>query len=624
MRLTASASLLVALAIGLHPVASHAQLRPVVCCNKGPAIVYDISFPNAAHHEAEVKATFTTLPAGPVNFKMARASTGRYALTEYAKNVYAVRATSGTGKALPVTHPDPYSWTVTGHDGTVTLSYTNFANVGSGTFSGYNLTQEHIQPQGVFVYVKGLEARPIRVTFHRPDPSWTIATQLVPTSNPETFTAPGMQYLFDSPTHIGNIAWREWSETHDGKQQTWRVALDDPTADKAIDAYADGARKIVHEAAAVYGEYPSYDYGTYTFVACYRTDCQGDGMEHRNSTSVSGGSMRGNGQAGLSTLSHEFFHSWNVKRIRPVGIEPFAYDRANMTDGLWIAEGFTQYYGPLLQERAGDIPAATVIRGVGGTINAVTNSPGRKYFGPIGMSQQAPFRDGASASDPVAPNTFISYYTYGAGIAIALDFSLRAHGKSLDDYMRTLWLRFGKPEIAYTMADARRALIATSGDSTWASAFWKRYVESNELPDYATLLEPAGLLLRKSSPGTAWIGGFIGRGNPRMTTDTIAAQVLSSPGGTPLYEAGIETGDVITSVDSKPVTGADVAAALATHKPGDQITLGYTSTVGPKTATITMIENPMVEVVTFEQAGRTPTAGQLAFRTKWLESKAKP
>ncbi|MGH7594070.1 MAG: M61 family metallopeptidase, partial [Gemmatimonadales bacterium] len=345
-----------------------AQLRPVTCCNKGPTIRYDISFPNAAHHEALVTAAFTALPPGPVNIRMARSSTGRYALTEYSKNVHSVTAVNSRGKPLQVVHVDPYSWTVSGHDGTVALTYTVFANVGNGTYSGFNPEQEHIQPQGTFVYVKGLEARPIRVTIHRVDPAWTIATQLVPTGNPEVFTAPGMQYLFDSPTHVGPIQWREWTETHGGVQQTWRVALDDPAAAAAIDAYADGAKKIVHEAGAVFGEFPKFDYGIYTFVACYRPDCGGDGMEHRNSTSVSGGaSMGGDGTRGLATLAHEYFHSWNVKRIRPKGLEPFDYDRANMTDGLWIAEGFTQYYGPLLEERAGIIPAATVIRGLGFT-----------------------------------------------------------------------------------------------------------------------------------------------------------------------------------------------------------------------------------------------------------------
>jgi predicted metalloprotease with PDZ domain len=634
MRLRLLLCSLVALPAGLS-----AQLHPVTCCNKGPAIVYDISFPHASHHEAEVKATFTALPPGPVNFRMARSSTGRYALTEYSKNVYDVKAVDGTGKALAITHPDPYSWTVSGHAGTVTLSYTDFANVGSGTFSGFNVDDEHIQPQSVFVYVKGLEARPIRVTFHRPDPAWTIATQLVPTSEPETFTAPGMQYLFDSPTHIGNIQWREWTETHDGRKQTWRVALDDPTAAQAVDAYADGLRKIVHEAGAVYGEFPRFDYGTYTFVACYRADCGGDGMEHRNSTSVTGGSFGGDGTRGLSTGSHEYFHSWNVKRIRPKGLEPFDYDRANMTDGLWIAEGFTQYYGPLLEERAGVVEPARVIQSVGSLINGIAATPGRLYFGPIGMSNQAPFHDGAAANDPMNPNTFISYYTYGGAIAVALDFSLRGKGKSLDDFMRQMWLNHGKPEIPYSMRDARHALIQASGDSVWAVDFWTRYVEGRELPDYAKLLEQAGIVVQKAAPGRPWVGGTLGAGGAggrggrgggrggNAAADPGApepARVASAPANTPLYEAGLDAGDVITAVDGTNVaSAADFMSALATHKPGDRIKVAYTSIAGARTATIMVTESPLLSIQTYEQQGRTPSAEQLAFRNKWLAAKVK-
>ncbi len=618
-----------------------AQLHPVTCCNKGPVIVYDISFPNAAHHEAEVKATFTALPVGPVNFRMARSSTGRYALTEYAKNVYSMKAFDGTGKSLPFTHPDPYSWTVTKHTGTVTLTYTDYANVGSGTFSGFNVENEHVQPQSVFVYVKGLETRPIRVTFHRPDPSWTIATQLVPTSDPETFTAPGMQYLFDSPTHIGTIQWREWTETHDGNTQTWRVSLDDPTEVQAIDAYADGAKKIVHEAGAVYGEFPKFDFGTYTFVACYRSDCQSDGMEHRNSTSVTGNSMNGNGMAGLATLAHEYFHSWNVKRIRPQGLDPWDYDRANMTDGLWIAEGFTQYYGPLLEERAGVTPVAGAIRDVGGLINSIANSPGRLYYGPIGMSNQAPFRDGAAAPDPLAPNIFISYYSYGGAIAVALDFSLRAKGKSLDDFMRTMWINHGKPEITYSMHDARHALITTSGDSAWAVDFWTRYVEGHELPDYPTLLARAGISVQKSNPGQPWVGGTIGAGGgggrggrgggrgaaaaaPDPNAPADPARVAAAQAGTPLYIAGLDAGDVINTVDGKAITtGAEFNAAVAGHKPGDKMAVTYTNLAGSHSVTINVGENPALQTALFEDVGKTPTAEQLAFRNAWLASKAK-
>lgn len=603
------------------PVATAvAQLRPVAQGNKGPEIAYEISFPNIVHHEAEVRAVFTALPPGVFHARMARSSTGRYALTEYAKNVYAFKAVDSRGRALGVSRPDPYGWDVSGHDGTVSITYTLFGDQADGTYPGFDAVQAHIQPQGTFVYARGLEARPVRVTIRRPNPQWTIATQLAPTKDPETFAGPGMQYLFDSPTHVGPIQWREWTETSGGRTQTIRAAVDDPAPASSIDQYADGAKKIVREAAAVFGELPAFDFGTYTFVACYRPSCHGDGMEHRNSTSVtSPRSMGASGLGLLGTVSHEFFHAWNVKRIRPKSLEPFDYDRANLSGELWIAEGFTQYYGPLVETRAGLTPVNQFARGLGFTISAVANSPGRRYFGPVGMSQQAPFTDAAVSVDPQnRSNIFISYYTYGAAIALAIDLSLRARGgKTLDDYMRALWTRHGKPEIAYTLDDARRALAVAAGDSAWAFEFWKQYVTGNALPDYGPLLERAGLLLRRSQPGGPWIGAvqFVMTG-AQVTVGGPAAV------GTPAYEAGLERGDRIISVDGRDVaSAADVTAAVAAHKPGDAMSVTFEGRAGKRDATIIVRENPGFEVVLVEDAGRTPSAEQLTFRARWLTSR---
>jgi predicted metalloprotease with PDZ domain len=611
-----------------------AQLRPIATGNKGPEIVYDISFPNIAHHEADVKASFSALPPGTLHARMARSSTGRYALTEYAKNVYAVKATDSKGRDLPVTRPDPYAWDIAGHDGHVTITYTLYGDQADGTYPGFDAVQAHIQPQGVFMYVHGLEQRPVRVTIHRPNPAWTIATQLAPTKDPETFTGPGMQYLFDSPTHVGPIQWREWQETSGGRTQTIRLSVDDPSPAATIDQFADAVKKIVREAAAVYGELPAFDYGTYTFVGCYRPSCHGDGMEHRNSTSITGGrSMGTNGLAPAGTVSHEFFHAWNVKRIRPKTLEPFDYDRANLSGELWIAEGFTQYYGPLVETRAGLTPVAQFVRGLGGTVNEMTNSPGRRYFGPIGMSQQAPFVDAAVSVDPQnRGNVFISYYTYGAGIALAIDLSLRARGdKTLDDFMRAMWTRHGKPEVAYTLDDARRALAIASGDSAWAFDFWKKYVVGSELPDYGPLLERAGLVLRKAQAGAPWIGNVQYSSNTPPSFVGGVMQPASGPAttinsgvlvGTPLYEAGLERGDRFVSIDGKDVTsGAEINSTVTAHKPGDKLAIVFEGRAGRRETTITVAENPRVEVVTFEDAGRTPTAAQLAFRQKWTSSK---
>jgi predicted metalloprotease with PDZ domain len=609
-------------------VPAGAQLRPIEQGNKGPEIKYEISFPNIVHHEAEVKATFTSLPAGTLHTRMARSSTGRYALHEFAKNVYSFKAVNSKGRELTVTRPDPYGWDVSGHDGTVTVTYTLFADRADGTYPGFDAVQAHIQPPATFVYARGLEHRPVSVTIHRPNPAWTIATQLVPTSDPERFTGPSMQYLFDSPTHVGAIQWREWKETSGGHTLTFRAAVDDPAPAATIDAYADGAKKIVQEAAAVFGEFPVYDYGTYTFVACYRPSCNGDGMEHRNSTSVTGNaSMDTSAMRELSTVAHEFFHSWNVKRIRPATIEPFDYDRANMSGELWIAEGFTQYYGPLLEARSGVTQASAFVRSLNGIVNTVTNAPGRRFYGPIGMSQQAPFTDAAVSIDPQnRANIFISYYTYGAGIALAIDLSLRARGPhTLDDFMRTMWKNYGKPQIPYTLDDARRALATASGDSAWAWDFWKHYIAGRELPDYPKLLANAGLLVRKAQARAPWIGDALGGGGRRgAASPTAAPLTITSPTliGTPLYDAGLDRGDRITALDGKTLTtDAELRAAVAAHKPGDKVTIAFDNRAGHREATMTIEENPALQVVTFEEAGMTPTEQQLVFRAKWLSTR---
>jgi predicted metalloprotease with PDZ domain len=622
---TLAAFALAAFAATTSARAAFAQLHPVEQGNKGPVILYEISFPNIVHHEAEVTAVFTSVPPGTLHTRMARSSTGRYALHEFAKNVYALKAVDSKGRQLVVTRPDPYGWDVAGHDGTVTVTYTLFADRADGTYPGFDAVQAHIQPQGTFLYARGLEQRPVSVRIHRPNPAWTIATQLVPTADPETFTGPGMQYLFDSPTHVGAIQWREWTETSGGRTLKFRAAVDDPAPAATIDEYAAGAQKIAREAAAVFGEFPAFDFGTYTFVACYRPSCNGDGMEHRNSTSVTGGvSMGASALRELGTVAHEFFHAWNVKRIRPATLEPFDYDRANLSGELWIAEGFTQYYGPLLEARSGVTQSSAFVRSLSGTVNAVTNAPGRRYFGPIGMSQQAPFTDAAVSIDPQnRGNIFISYYTYGAGIALAIDLSLRSRGgRTLDDFMRTMWKNHGKPEIPYTLDDARRALATASGDSAWAWDFWKRYVAGHELPDYPKLLENAGILVRKAQAGTAWIGDFQFR--PMLPNQSVAPLTINSTVlvGSPIYDAGLERGDRIIAVDGKELTvEADFRAAIAAHKPGDKMNVVFESRAGRREALLTVAENPALQVVAFEDAGLNPTDQQLAFRAKWLSTR---
>ena len=336
----------------------------------GPAapVQYDVAFPNAAHREAKITATFRKVPKGALKLRMSRSSPGRYAIHEFAKNVYQVTAVDGAGKPLSIERTDPYGWAVSGHDGTVKVTYTLYADRGDGTYSQVDKTHAHLNMPATFLWAAGYDDKPIRVRFERADPSWKIATQLPPvTGQPDSFWAPNLQYFMDSPTELSAMTVREWTVTDKGRDYTFRLALHDPGTLEDADLFAAKLKAIVPEHIKVFGELPKFDYGEYTFIADYMPQITGDGMEHRNSTFISQprSLFRGNFSQ-LGTASHELFHAWNVERIRPAELEPFDFTKANPTPSLWLAEGFTQYYGPLLIRRAGQSTTDEFLAGLEG------------------------------------------------------------------------------------------------------------------------------------------------------------------------------------------------------------------------------------------------------------------
>jgi predicted metalloprotease with PDZ domain len=591
-------------------------------------VEYEIAFPNAVHHEAEITVRFSNVPTNkPLEVRMSRSSPGRYATHEFAKNIYNLRATDDKGASLAVTRPNAHQWNITGHRGQVRLSYTLFADAASGTYSGIDGTMAHLNLPATFVWARGLENVPMQVRFRRPEAKWKIATQLVPTADAEVFTAPHLQYFLDSPTMLGELRIREWPIQSNGKTYTIRLAVNDTCPDKDVDDFTEMVKKIVAEQIAVFGAAPDFDFGTYTFLASYLPQVNGDGMEHRNSTSLtSSRSLKGGPRANLGTVSHEFFHAWNVERLRPRSLEPFNFEDANVSGELWLAEGFTTYYGNLVMQRAGFYNEADFGRGLGFTINAVVNAPGRSLHGAVEMSQQAVFADGGVAADPTnRSNTFLSYYTYGSAVALGLDLTLRTKfpGKTLDDYMRELWQSFGKhqqdyaPTKPYTMADLQQALAKVTGDAAFANDFFARYIEGREVVDYASLLAQAGFQLRKARPGKVWLdaqlreqGGALTVGAPTLLTG-------------PLYKAGLDRGDKILSFDGQAVAKpSDVQAILEKHKPGDTISVEFEQRGVKRTTQLTCTEDPQIEVVAFEKLNQELTEAMKKLRAQWLGSRS--
>jgi predicted metalloprotease with PDZ domain len=595
-------------------------------------VTYRLSFPAPEHHYALVEVTFPNLPAGTLEARMSRSSPGRYALHEYAKNVFELQAYDGKGKQLSATRPSPYQWDITGHDGTVRIVYKIYGDHVDGTYLGIDPSHAHMNMPATLLWARGLDRRSVRITFDPPKGlDWVAATQLFPTADPWTFTAPNLQYLMDSPTELSAQTIRTFKvRGPDGKEAVIRTAIHHDAGEAEVNEYVAGAEKIVREQVAVYGEFPDFEPGHYTFLGDYVPWGGGDGMEHRNSTVVAAPvSLRRPGTVAdvLDTLSHEFFHAWNVERIRPKTLEPFNFEEANISGELWLAEGFTQYYGELIMSRAGLSKRDAAAAGLARAAITVINDPGRQFRSAVQMSQMAPFTDAARSVDKTNfSTTFISYYTYGSALALALDLSLRDRTNgtiSLDDYMQAMWRVHGKPGgpepglvgKPYTLADARARLAEVSGDRAFADEFFDKYVEGREAADYARLLLGAGYVLRKRNPGVAWICP------PRLIDGGGTINNLM-PWGSPAFDAGLDQGDVIVDVDGKAMAAGVLQAALKARKPGDRLNITVKRRGGAtRTAVIEVEEDPDLEVVSVESTGGALTPAQNAFRESWLGPK---
>jgi predicted metalloprotease with PDZ domain len=401
---------------------------------------------------------------------------------------------------------------------------------------------------------------------------------------------------------------RDWTVTNtDNKPLTFRLALEADATEAGIDSLVSRLKKMTKEASKVFGEFPAYDYGTYTFLASINPYVNGDGMEHRNSTMITTPRKFSTINNLPGVFSHEFFHCWNVERIRPQGIEPFNFEKSNMTAGLWVAEGFTQYYGDLIIMRSGLMKEENFLGSMSSLINSKMNTPGAQNYSPIESSQRAPFVDaGVSIDATNYENMYTSYYFYGAAIALALDLELRGkYNSSLDNFMKELWKRHGKTEKPYSMNDLEVSLAAIT-DKTYASDFFSKYVYGHEQFNYKDALAKMGLQLADAFEGRATAGSvsLVPRGNELVVANATRRN-------TPLYNAGVDRDDVLVSADGKELKEQkDFEAVISQHKPGDVMKIVYSHRGKTNEANVTLVQAKTVRIIASKEAN--------ALKTKWL------
>lgn len=590
----------------------------VTCSSAQVPIQYHLNLDDIGQHELNITVEFPSVPLGALQVRMPRASPGRYAVHNFAKNVYDVKAIDAAGKELSLNKISPQEWEITGHHGYVQFKYTLFGNYGDGTYTGIDNRKLHMNMPATFVYGVDMDKRPVELCIdlsqHK---DWQVATQLEKVES-DCYRAPNYYYFFDSPTMVGDIDFRRFTSSSNGKDYTIEVAMMHEGTDKELDDYVEWVQQVVEAQKAVYGELPDFDYGRYTFLTSYNPWINGDGMEHRNSTVCSSkGNLERNARQLIGTISHEFFHAWNVERLRPKSLEPFNFDDANLCGELWFAEGFTSYYDDLILCRAGILNTDQYARGLTGTLNYVYNSPGRQYRNPIEMSYNAPFVDDATANDETNfANNFISYYSYGAVLGLCLDLSIRKdyEGKSLDDVMKHLWQTHGKTEVPYEIPDLQAAVATVTGDQAFAESFFQQYIYDSQLPDIAELLHHFGLTIKPRPDDKVAL---------RVSMDYNDGEVSikgNVPHGSALHKAGCVKGDVIKSINGKSITNQDELEAVTEGlQVGKDYPIQFMQNGIETNGTFTAQADPRFGVMSAEEAGARMSK-ELGLRRKaWLK-----
>ena len=474
-------------------------------------ISYRLAMPQPATHLFEVSIDVQAPAAGAqpqIDFQMPRWQPGRYAIADFAKNVQEFRARSGD-RALPYMKIDDQTWHVqTLGNRNVTVTYKVFGDDLSGTFAQLDAGHGNYNGGEIFMYIAGHKQNPVELRID-PPAGWRIINGRTDQPNQREWKFPNYEILIDNPTEIGPN-WTLDEFRVDGK--TYRVMVHSRGEEGGRRAaLVRDVEKIVRAETAMWGA-PEFEH--YTFMFHFANDGRsGDGMEHLTSTQIIESGVladRDSYDGAVGTAAHEFFHVWNVKRLRPVELGPWDWTRPLNSRSLWIAEGITNYYGHLMQRRAGIWDDDAVLRSFGNTIRGIESAPGSKLMSAEDASMAAVFMDAALHRQRTnLSNTSVSYYPKGELVGLVLDLWIRGKTKgqrSLDDVMRRMYDEFyvKSPNATYylkgrgyTGDDFARMASAVAGSDM--SDFFARYVRGAEVLPYDEAFAYAGLRLVKTA-----------------------------------------------------------------------------------------------------------------------------
>ncbi|MBN9293079.1 MAG: M61 family metallopeptidase [Flavobacteriia bacterium] len=525
-------------------------------------IDYTLKMSNPQSHYFEVEMTIKNIKEKEIEVKMPVWAPGSYLVRDFSKNVNLVKAFDEKGNTLMVEKTKKNAWKVkNGTAKNIRVQYEVYAFELTVRTSFLDLTHGFVSGTGVFMYSEKYRNQSGKLTIV-PHPTFsTITTSLeqkgegVASDGAQTFVYADYDELADCPIEIGNQKVFEFSTS--GCKHT--VAMYGE-ANYNVDQLKKDMAKIVDASTAIFGENPNKNY---VFIIHNVTDGQG-GLEHKNSTTLSVNRFTYSPDKYvrfLTLVAHEYFHLWNVKRIRAKELGPFNYDEEVYTPLLYVMEGFTSYYEDLIVYKAGFIDENSYLGTIQAAVNHVEGSVGSK----VQPLSHASFDAWIKAYKPNenSSNTTMTYYTRGGLVASLMDALIidKFNGKkTLDDFMRLLYQKYYKTkDTGFTNAEFESDFSKfMEEDMNW---FFAKYVHGTETPDYAKIFGAMGIKVEDVSKESPSLGIAVGG-------DGVVKIVRS---GSAAEKAGLSVNDEIIAINGNRVAGSQVSETIGALAVGEEV-----------------------------------------------------
>ncbi len=536
-------------------------IAPTIVQDCLPKLVYEIAMPQPQSHLFEIKLTVCNWSGELLDLKMPVWTPGSYLVREYSKQLQDFIAVGDRGDRLATKKVAKHHWQIqTNHHNQVIINYRMFANELTVRTNHLDATHGYFNPAALCFYVPEYEHCPIEITIVPADPSWKVTTPL-PEISPYTFLAANFDTLVDSPFEIGCQQIYDFNVLDKLHQLViWGEGNLDPQL--AI----NDIKKIIEVEAKIFGGLP---YEQYIFLL-HLSPSGGGGLEHKNCCSLL--YPRFSFQAGekhnrfMQLVAHEFFHLWNVKRIRPAALEKFDYERENYTPSLWFSEGTTSYYDLLIPRRAGIYDQQEFLAELSKEITRFMMTPGR-LVQPLSESSFDAWIK-LYRPDPNSANSQISYYLKGEMVTLLLDLLIRDRTqghKSFDDVLVAMWEQFGKAEIGFTETQLQQIIESIANQDL--TEFYDRYIHGVEELPFNDYLAAVGIELKSINTNNIPSLGII------VKSEHGKEIIKSVASNSPAQLAGVDAGDELLAIDGFKISADKLTDRLKSYQVGQQLEL---------------------------------------------------